>query len=71
MNRLPSVCSVYETEVARGVDVPAAYDPIADWYENEFLSDRSDDGLPKSDPIGVDGSLCEMLGQGVGLSRRS
>lgn len=48
--------------------MPAAYDAIADWYENEFLSDRSDDGLPKSDPIGVDGSLCEMLGQGVGLS---
>jgi SAM-dependent methyltransferase len=50
------------------VDVPAAYDAIADWYENEFLSDRSDDGLPKSDPIGVDGSLCEMLGQGAGPS---
>ena len=48
--------------------MPAAYDAIADWYENEFLSDRSDDGLPKSDPIGVDGSLSEMLGQGIGLS---
>jgi SAM-dependent methyltransferase len=48
--------------------VPAAYDAIADWYENEFLRARSDDGLPKSDPIGVDGSLSEMLGQGIGLS---
>jgi SAM-dependent methyltransferase len=50
------------------VDVPASYDAIADWYENEFLSGRSDDGLPISDPIGVDGSLVEMLGQGVGVS---
>lgn len=46
--------------------MPAAYDEIADWYEKEFLSDRTGDGLPKSDPIGVDGSLCEMLGQGSG-----
>ena len=46
----------------------APYDAIADWYEDEFLSDRSDDGLPMSDPIGVDGSLCEMLGQGDGVS---
>ena len=46
----------------------APYDEIADWYENEFLSDRSDDGLPISDPIGVDASLCDMLGQGTGIS---
>ena len=46
----------------------APYDEIADWYEDEFLTDRSEDGLPMSDPIGVDGSLCEMLGQGVGAS---
>lgn len=46
----------------------APYDEIADWYEDEFLSDRSEDGLPISDPIGVDGSLCAMLGQGVGAS---
>ncbi len=46
----------------------APYDEIADWYEDEFLSDRSEDGLPMTDPIGVDGSLCEMLGQGVGAS---
>ena len=46
----------------------APYDEIADWYEDEFLSDRSEDGLSMSDPIGVDGSLSEMLGQGVGAS---
>jgi hypothetical protein len=23
----------------------ATYDAIADWYENDFLGDRSDDGL--------------------------
>jgi SAM-dependent methyltransferase len=46
----------------------APYDEIADWYEDEFLSQRSEDGLPISDPIGVDGSLCSMLGQGVGAS---
>jgi SAM-dependent methyltransferase len=46
----------------------APYDAIADWYENEFLSDRSDDGLPMSDPIGVDGSLVELLGRGAGVS---
>jgi SAM-dependent methyltransferase len=46
----------------------ATYDPIADWYEGEFLSGRSEDGLPTSDPIGVDASLCELLGQGLGSS---
>jgi SAM-dependent methyltransferase len=44
------------------------YDAIADWYESEFLSGRSDDGLPISDPIGVDSSLSELLGPGLGLS---
>lgn len=44
----------------------AAYDEIADWYENEFLGDRSEDGLPMSDPIGIDRALCELLGKGVG-----
>jgi SAM-dependent methyltransferase len=46
----------------------AAYDAIADWYEDGFLGGRSDDGLPTSDPIGVDASLCELLGQGVGTT---
>jgi SAM-dependent methyltransferase len=50
------------------LDMSAPYDEIADWYEDEFLSDRSEDGLPMSDPIGVDGSLCEMLGEGAGAS---
>ena len=44
------------------------YDEIADWYEYEFLSDRSEDGLPISDPIGVDASLSAMLGSGAGAS---
>ena len=44
-----------------------AYDTIADWYENEFLSGRSADGLPISDLIGVDGSLRDLLGQGTGV----
>ncbi len=48
--------------------MPASYDEITDWYENDFLGDRSEDGLPVSDPIGVDGSLCELLGRGVGAS---
>jgi len=53
---------------ARDFDMSAPYDAIADWYEDEFLSDRSDDGLPTSDPIGVDSCLCQMLGQGTGAS---
>jgi SAM-dependent methyltransferase len=46
--------------------MPATYDEIADWYEDEFLGDRSDDGLPISDPIGIDRALRELLGKGVG-----
>jgi len=46
--------------------MPAAYDEIADWYEDEFLGDRSEDGLPISDPIGIDRALRELLGKGVG-----
>ncbi len=46
----------------------AAYDDIADWYEQEFLG-RHD---PRShdiaaDSIGVDRVLCELLGPGDGL----
>src|ERR1700733_4751214 len=48
--------------------MPGAYDAIADWYECEFLGDRSEDGLPVSDPIGIDGSLRELLGRGAGVS---
>jgi SAM-dependent methyltransferase len=39
----------------------AAYDEIADWYEEEFLG--RDDG---SDPIGVDRTLRGLLGEGNG-----
>ena len=44
----------------------APYDGIADWYEDEFLSDLYEDGLPVSDPIGVDASLTATLGHGAG-----
>jgi ubiquinone/menaquinone biosynthesis C-methylase UbiE len=44
----------------------ATYDAIADWYAVEYLGDRSDDGLPIGDPIGVDSALRELLGHGVG-----
>lgn len=50
------------------MDVTAAYDAIADWYEDGFLGGRSDDGLPTRDAIGVDASLCELLGQGTGAT---
>jgi SAM-dependent methyltransferase len=50
-----------------GVTMPATYDAIADWYEDDFLGERSDDGLPIGDPIGVDGALRELLGHGVGI----
>jgi len=49
------------------VTMGATYDAIADWYENDFLGGRSDDGLPIGDPIGVDGVLSELLGHGVGV----
>jgi hypothetical protein len=28
-----------------GVTMPATYYAIADWYEDDFLGDRSDDGV--------------------------
>jgi SAM-dependent methyltransferase len=40
---------------------PAAYDAIADWYEQEFLGGRDD-----SDPIGIDRALRDLLGPGSG-----
>jgi SAM-dependent methyltransferase len=40
----------------------AAYDQIADWYEEKFLGDQSD-----SDPIGVSRALRILLGSGNGL----
>lgn len=46
----------------------AAYDDIADWYEQEFLG-RPDPGVPDSDvdSIGVNRVLRELLGPGDGL----
>src|SRR5277367_2029755 len=50
-----------------GVTMGATYDAIADWYEHDFLGDRTDDGLPIGDPIGVDSALSELLGHGAGI----
>jgi SAM-dependent methyltransferase len=41
--------------------VVAAYDEIADWYEEQFLPAQQDD------PIGVDRALRDLLGQGRGV----
>lgn len=38
----------------------AAYDEIADWYEQEFLAGQTDD------PIGVQRTLRDLLGEGSG-----
>jgi SAM-dependent methyltransferase len=40
----------------------AAYDDIADWYEDEFLG-----GSAGADPIGVKRSLATLLGPGAGV----
>ena len=40
----------------------AAYDEIADWYEEQFLSGQRD-----SDPLGIDRALRELLGEGGGV----
>jgi SAM-dependent methyltransferase len=48
--------------------VRAAYDEIADWYENQFLSSqRLEPGTPGHDPLGVDRALVELLGEGSGV----
>jgi SAM-dependent methyltransferase len=45
----------------------AAYDEIADWYEQEFLGrQRATGGIPDGDPLGVDRALRDLLGQGSG-----
>jgi len=41
----------------------AAYDEIADWYENDFLSRQESAG----DPIGIRRALTSLLGTGRGL----
>lgn len=40
----------------------AAYDEIADWYEEEFLGTQSD-----SDPLGIRHALQVLLGEGTGV----
>lgn len=40
----------------------AAYDEIADWYEEQFL-----DGQRDGDPLGIDRVLRDLLGQGSGV----
>ena len=40
----------------------AAYDGIADWYENEFLPGQAD-----GDPLGVRNALATLLGAGRGV----
>ena len=45
----------------------AAYDEIADWYEQEFLArQRPDGGRSEADPLGVDRALRDLLGRGRG-----
>jgi predicted TPR repeat methyltransferase len=41
----------------------AAYDEIADWYENDFLV-RTAAG---ADPLGIERALRELLGRGSGI----
>lgn len=46
----------------------AAYDEIADWYEEHFLAAqrRGADDRPFADAIGIDQALVELLGSGEG-----
>lgn len=45
----------------------AAYDEIADWYEQQFLgSQRLDVGTRGYDPLGIDRALRDLLGEGDG-----
>lgn len=46
----------------------AAYDEIADWYEEQFLSSqRLEAGTPGHDHLGIDRALRDLLGEGNGL----
>ena len=42
----------------------AAYDQIADWYEQEFLAGAT---APGADRLGIDAALDSLLGPGVGV----
>ena len=45
----------------------AAYDEIADWYEQEFIArQRAGGGRADADPLGIDRALGDLLGQGGG-----
>lgn len=45
----------------------AAYDQIADWYEEQFLgSQQLEPGRPGYDPLGIDRALRDLLGPGGG-----
>ena len=45
----------------------AAYDEVADWYEEVFLRrNPPDSGTPGGDPIGIDRALVDLLGRGSG-----
>ncbi|MFL6145061.1 MAG: class I SAM-dependent methyltransferase [Labedaea sp.] len=46
----------------------AAYDEIADWYEEQFLSSqRPEPGAPGHDPLGIDRAVRDLLGAGSGV----
>jgi SAM-dependent methyltransferase len=45
----------------------AAYDEIADWYEQEFLGrQQARGGSADADPLGIDHALRDLLGHGSG-----
>jgi SAM-dependent methyltransferase len=45
----------------------AAYDEIADWYEEQFGgSQQAQAGTPDRDPLGIDRALRDLLGDGNG-----
>src|SRR5512132_4357412 len=45
----------------------AAYDEIADWYEQEVIArQRASGGRPDADPLGIGRALRDLLGQGSG-----
>lgn len=48
--------------------VTAAYDEIADWYENEFLGGQSTGARTRDgNPLDLDGVLRDLLGEGGGI----
>jgi SAM-dependent methyltransferase len=46
----------------------AAYDEIADWYQEEFLGGRAPDpARDDGDPLGIGRALRDLLGHGSGI----